>query len=122
MLKASEGQRFNRKWRKERDADHIIVKNEKTAGEATGHTPPIMLTTVLGWWGGAQLLLVELVPLLVFFLVPSIPQFFFLCFFYKVIFCCVVNWIPGAFPDCVVPSLVLGLQLNSFFCQFGTED
>lgn len=24
--------------------------------------------------------------------------------------------------SCVVPSLVLGLQLNPFFCQFGTED
>lgn len=42
--------------------------------------------------------------------------------FYKVVFCCVLNWMPGAFPDCVVSSLGLGLQSNPFFCQFGTED
>lgn len=42
-LKASEGQRFNRKWRKERDAGHIHLKSMKAASEAAGQTPPVAL-------------------------------------------------------------------------------
>lgn len=43
-LKASEGQRFIRKQGQERHAGHNILKNMKTASEATGQTPPMALT------------------------------------------------------------------------------
>ncbi len=46
----SEGPKFNRKWRKEKDADHITPKNEDMANEATENMPttgqiPAMLLT-----------------------------------------------------------------------------
>lgn len=84
-LTASEGQRFNRKWRKERDAGHIIMKNTKTASEAAGQTPP---TT----W-------MELVSLLGFVRLAFISCICVAALFHKVTFCCVINWIPGALPE-----------------------
>lgn len=85
-LKASEGQRFNRKWRKERGAGHSILKNMETASEAAGQTPPMVLTAAAECAGFAA----RVFPY----------RFHMACIcvaarFYKVVFCCVVNWIPG---------------------------
>lgn len=52
MLDGSEGPKFNRKWTKEKDADHITPKNEDMANEAienmptTGRAPATLSTPV----------------------------------------------------------------------------
>lgn len=88
-LKASEGQRFNRKWREERDAGHILLESMKAASEAAGQTPPVALAG----------LLMELVSLLVIFRIAFTLCICFAALVYKVIYTCVVNWIPGTFPE-----------------------
>lgn len=89
-LNSSEGQSFNRKWRKERDEGHIIPKNMKTASEATGQIPPMEFPAAAADW---------LSSLLVFFRIAFISCICVAALFYKVIFCHMVNWIPGAFPE-----------------------
>lgn len=126
-LDGSEGPKFNRKCRKEKDADHISFKNEDTANESfeniptTGQGPSLLLTPVF-MFRKSEMLVIEFVPLLFF----SCFFFFFPLFFLVAVFLKSITKMCGQLHSwtvprlCVVPSLVLGLQFNPFFYWFET--